>query len=93
MPKLLMQLMRHESIDTNQAFYVMQDAEATADALWKAHDRARCTGSGSSDPEAQKKRPRIVKFTGVLSGQTRARTGDTWIFSATKPIAQGATPL
>lgn len=57
MPQLLMQLMRHESIDTTQAFYVLQDAEATADLLWKAHDRARGTSSGASEQNAETTTP------------------------------------
>jgi integrase len=34
MPTVLRELMRHESIETTMKFYVGQNAEATADALW-----------------------------------------------------------
>jgi integrase len=38
MPTELREVMRHESIETTMRFYVGQNAEATADALWKAVD-------------------------------------------------------
>lgn len=36
MPQILMQLMRHESIETTMRFYVGRNAETAADALWSA---------------------------------------------------------
>ena len=36
MPPILKELMRHESIETTMKYYVGQNAEATADALWAA---------------------------------------------------------
>jgi integrase len=36
MPTVLRELMRHEDIGTTMKFYVGQNAEATADALWEA---------------------------------------------------------
>jgi hypothetical protein len=36
MPQILMQLMRHESIETTLKFYVGRNAETTAEALWQA---------------------------------------------------------
>lgn len=39
MPAVLKELMRHESIDTTMRFYVGQNAEATADAIWAAADK------------------------------------------------------
>jgi hypothetical protein len=36
MPTVLRELMRHASIATTMTFYVGQNAEATADALWAA---------------------------------------------------------
>jgi len=36
MPQVLMQLMRHESIDTTLRYYVGRNAETTADALYQA---------------------------------------------------------
>ena len=36
MPTVLRELMRHESVETSMKFYVGQNAEATADAIWAA---------------------------------------------------------
>ena len=40
MPAQLMELMRHESIETTLRFYVGTDAQRTADAAWAAFERA-----------------------------------------------------
>jgi len=45
MPPALMELMRHESIDTTLRYYVGRNAQATADVLWEAHERARAQGN------------------------------------------------
>jgi site-specific recombinase XerD len=37
MPQVLMELMRHESMDTTLRFYVGRNAQATAETLWAAH--------------------------------------------------------
>ena len=37
MPQRLMELMRHESIETTLKYYVGQNAQATAAVLWEAH--------------------------------------------------------
>ena len=47
MPAQLMELMRHESIETTLRFYVGTDAQRTADAAWAAFERA---GGPISDP-------------------------------------------
>jgi hypothetical protein len=39
MPQVLMQLMRHESIETTLRHYVGPNAETTAEALWSARGR------------------------------------------------------
>ncbi len=39
MPKVLQELMRHESIETTLKYYVGQNAQSTADLLWEAHQR------------------------------------------------------
>ena len=36
MPQELKELMRHERIETTMLYYVRQNAERTAEALWKA---------------------------------------------------------
>jgi hypothetical protein len=36
MPTVLRELMRHADINTTMKYYVGQNAEATADAIWKA---------------------------------------------------------
>ena len=46
MPAQLMELMRHESIETTLRFYVGTDAQRTADAAWAAFDRAQGPNSG-----------------------------------------------
>ena len=38
MPAQLMELMRHESIETTLRFYVGTDAQRTAEAAWAAFD-------------------------------------------------------
>jgi integrase len=43
MPNVLRELMRHEDISTTMKFYVGQNAEATADALWAATGAAQVT--------------------------------------------------
>jgi hypothetical protein len=48
MPQVLMELMRHESIDTTMAFYVGRNAERTADALWAAVENQKSNISGNS---------------------------------------------
>jgi integrase len=51
MPAQLMELMRHESIETTLRFYVGTDAQRTADAAWAAFERA---GGPFSDPAPNK---------------------------------------
>jgi integrase len=41
MPPVLMQLMRHESIETTMRFYVGRSVQATADVVWEAYKRAK----------------------------------------------------
>ena len=52
LPKVLMELMRHESIGTTMRFYVGQNAQRTADAAWAAYDlaRARQQAGGKTGP-------------------------------------------
>ena len=49
MPPQLMELMRHESIETTLRYYVGQNAQKTAGILWEAHRKA---GIGSADKTA-----------------------------------------
>ena len=55
MPPDLMQLMRHESIQTTMRYYVGRNAQSTADAAWDAFEKSqagRCgTVSGTIAPE------------------------------------------
>src|SRR4029079_8409731 len=48
MPQILMELMRHESIDTTMRFYVGRNAQRTADVLWEAHAAASNTSSNTA---------------------------------------------
>jgi len=41
MPQVLMELMRHESIDTTMKYYVGRNAQRTADALWEADAKSQ----------------------------------------------------
>ena len=43
MPTVLKELMRHEDITTTLRYYVGEDAAATADVLWAAHDTSHDT--------------------------------------------------
>ena len=47
MPIVLQQLMRHENIETTMRYYVGQNAEATADAVWEAAKRSVGTFVGT----------------------------------------------
>jgi integrase len=51
MPQQLMELMRHESIETTMKFYVGRNAQATADVLWAAHSAQAANGNtfGNTD--------------------------------------------
>jgi hypothetical protein len=49
MPQVLMELMRHESIETTLKFYVGRNAQATADVLWNAHQAANGNTFGNND--------------------------------------------
>ncbi len=40
MPAQLMELMRHESIETTLSYYVGRNAEKTAAILWHEHEKA-----------------------------------------------------
>ena len=54
MPQVLMELMRHESIETTLRYYVGRNAQATADVLWEAHKKTQLGNSfgntASNDP-------------------------------------------
>ena len=52
LPKVLMELMRHESIGTTMRFYVGQNAQRTADAAWAAYEvaQARQQAGGKTGP-------------------------------------------
>jgi integrase len=53
MPAQLMELMRHETIETTLSYYVGRNAERTAAILWHEHEKA-------TEPErkAEPKKPR-----------------------------------
>ena len=54
MPQVLMELMRHESIDTTLKYYVGRNAQTIGDVLWAAHEAASGHKTGHKAP----KRPR-----------------------------------
>jgi hypothetical protein len=49
MPQLLMELMRHELIETTMKLYVGQNTQATADVFWQAHDQQKAVSNTSSN--------------------------------------------
>lgn len=53
MPIVLQQLMRHDSINTTQKYYVGQDAETLANQIWQAAERVG-TSVGTERFESQK---------------------------------------
>lgn len=55
MPAQLMEMMRHESIDTTMQFYVGRNAQATADVIWAAYEKATSNTSGNTSPETPAK--------------------------------------
>ena len=50
MPQILMELARHEDIQTTLAYYVGRNAQTTAAVLWEAHRAAQSNISGNSAP-------------------------------------------
>jgi len=49
MPQLLKELMRHESIETTQRYYIGRNAQATASILWESHKVSVGADLGASD--------------------------------------------
>jgi hypothetical protein len=47
---VLMELMRHESIDTTMKYYVGRNAERTADAAWAAYEAVNARQGGVKNP-------------------------------------------
>jgi integrase len=76
MPAQLMELMRHESIETTLRFYVGTDAQRTADAAWAAFDRAGGAFSAPA-PSAAPSAPASVHPGGPQPGtENRVIAGD-----------------
>ena len=83
MPAQLMELMRHESIETTLRFYVGTDAQRTADAAWSAFERLQQSVSvDSSDISSDKAPLRGLQVTPVPvptaaenKGQNQTRPG------------------
>lgn len=74
MPPVLMQLMRHESIETTMRYYVGRSVEATADVVWEAFARA----SGTSEKVNGKKERDTLRDTGKQpAAGNDERTGTT----------------
>ena len=70
MPQILMQLMRHEDVNTTMKFYVGREAEATADVLWEAagkggkQQKHRGNTRGNTQPKSENPRSNNVKNPG-----------------------------
>jgi integrase len=52
MPQVLMQLMRHESIETTNKYYVGRNAESAAAAVWGAVAQSGCNFGGATENTA-----------------------------------------
>lgn len=50
-PKILMELMRHDSIETTMKYYVVPDAQQTSDTLWKVVDSEASNKTGNNPQE------------------------------------------
>jgi integrase len=61
MPKVLQELMRHESIQTTMRYYVGQLAEDAADAVWAASARETGNTSGNTQPDATAEKSKNIK--------------------------------
>ena len=57
LPQVLMELMRHESIETTQKYYVGRNANRTAAALWAADCDHSCDIDQKAGESSQKKKP------------------------------------
>lgn len=51
MPAMLQRMMRHREIGTTMSFYVTQDADEIADAMWTAYRRDVGSTSGNTSPK------------------------------------------
>jgi hypothetical protein len=58
MPPVLMQLMRHESIDTTMRFYVGRSVEATTEDLWAAYGKTPTSMRGQQGADGENQRER-----------------------------------
>jgi hypothetical protein len=84
MPQQLMELMRHESIETTLRYDVGRNAKRTAAALWQAHDTASnttFTTLGSNGPQSAPAPADVTSISEVPFGNSGAgtRTPDTRI--------------
>ena len=52
LPQVLQEMMRHESIETTMRYYVGQNAERTADALWDAFNSMRASVRAEPAPRS-----------------------------------------
>ena len=85
MPAQLMELMRHESIETTLRFYVGTDAQRTAEAAWVAFEAMQRVFSGSSGNrlansapfEGADRAPDEERSVLENKGQNRTRPGRT----------------
>ena len=58
MPPVLMQLMRHESIDTTMRFYVGRSIDATTEVLWEAYRNKSTQNGGKQGGNGEKQQER-----------------------------------
>jgi hypothetical protein len=107
MPAQLMELMRHESIETTLRFYVGTDAQRTAEAAWTAFEAlqkvfagpfanslANSAPSGGADAAPSKEHPVPENTTRKRSRPGVIRTHDQGIMSPLlSPLSYGPACL
>ena len=77
MPAQLMELMRHEYIETTLRFYVGRNAQRTAEAAWAAYEAAGGVSGGDAPNKAPNKRAATKSATGAGAAEGRRNRGRT----------------
>ena len=75
MPQNLMELMRHESIETTMRYYVGRNAQGTATVLWDAYRGAIGNSSGNSSAESDNAANQISNSTPENKSPSENRPG------------------
>ncbi len=84
MPRVPMEQMRHESIETTMKYHVGQNAQSTAAVSWSAVGNKLVTATQKQNRPTNRARCNSLAGNKFRSGRDRDRTGDTRIFSSKK---------